>query len=234
MIEYISKPLDEQIKKMNYGLPNLSDEWFHKYSLNKPRDILSLEKSIFDSNNYFLFPLESAISAPLIFRNTHYRNFVLDGHTKWSTMVERILTEGEKSISIPKGHEFATNWYYDLRKNIDSLINSGNPNKIVLDDNGIGFSKIGRQRLVGNTAHIDDLLLNLGNGDYLPIAKREVKDRYETFDSRLSKFVPENESYLGLVNGLKELESIGKNYLFQHHHHLFTWFGPTIGHDDIF
>jgi hypothetical protein len=234
MIEKISTLLSDIIEISNLNKYNNSSERFAVQIITNSRGIYSLEPEIFESNNYFLYPLDAAISAPMIFRSTHYRNTFSDNNSKWSSLQEQILKEGERVISEKEGTQLAETWYYQMKSNVQELILSGKYSSIVLDSNGIGISQIVQSKIMGNVSRVDDLLLNLGGGGHLKIATRDVKNRFTNYSSRLEGFSPVKETYFHLLSLLHEFEKHGKQLLFKNHHHLFSWFSPTITQDKEF
>ena len=217
MIELISSTLSELVDEKQYSVQTLTN----------PRDIFHLDSDILDSNNFFLFPLEAAISAPMIFRSIHYRSMFSNRNNKWSTLLHNILVEGEKVISEKKGIIFAENWFYDMKNNIHNLILSGKYNSIIVDDTGVGFCEIIKDKSVGTSSWVDRLNLNLGDESPLLIAERTVRTKHTIYSSKLDGFIT-NSSSPHLLELLADFEQTGKEIQFKSHHHLYSWLAPSI------
>lgn len=223
MIELISSALSELVNEKQYSVQTLTT----------PRDIFNLDSEILDSNNFFLFPLEAAISAPMIFRSIHYRSMFSNRNNKWSTLLHTILVEGEKVISKKRGITFAENWFYDMKNNIHELISSAKYKSIIVDDTGVGFCEIIQVKSVGTSSRIDRLNLNLGDGSPLQIAERKVNNHHTKQSSKLDGFIA-NSSSSRLLELLTDFEQTGKNIQFKSHHHLYSWLAPSIKKDASF
>ena len=200
--------------------------YFSKYS-----EILLLDNEIHEQNNFYVLPLSEAISAPLVFRNTHYRNVFSNRSSKWSILIGRLLKEGEKLVQSELGKYAAEEWYYSKKYSIQELALSGNYSRILFDDRGNGVTQIRQIEDPSNISYfIDELIIRLPNNKSIIIASREFKNRsdIEKLESKLDGFSLEAEHKSNFFNSLKQIHGLGIDVFLKHHHYVFCHSDDTI------
>ena len=119
-------------------------------------------QSYLQGNNIFLHTLSSAISAPLLFRNTHYKNVYDNETSKWIKLFDKILFEGERIIKEIKGKEFAEEWFYSRKNYAINLVRIGKFNSILVGVENYSLTKLSKGTDEGVASWIDNLYLNPG------------------------------------------------------------------------
>ena len=105
-IEFFFRSLSDKSRFLSDNSSKV-DKKFNTNYFSKYSEILMLDDEIHEQNNFYVLPLSEAISAPLVFRNTHYRNVFSNRSSKWSILLGRLLKEGEKLVQAELGKNAA-------------------------------------------------------------------------------------------------------------------------------
>ena len=231
MIDFLLPKLNQFVRSHNSNPKITDEEKFNISVLNQHKDILLLSNKLFSMNNFFLHPLSSAISAPMIFRNTHYRNAYDNESSKWLKLLDKILFEGERIIRSRKGKEFAEEWFYSRKNYAINLVRIGKFNSILVGIDQYSLTKLSKGADEGVVSWVDDFYLNLGGEDRLLIGKRKIRSKSELYKSRIEGFVPINDEYEKLLLLIEQFDNSSVSFFFKTHHHLFYSCDDCISED---
>jgi len=233
MIDFLCSPLEEYVVGLNKNLLVKDEQNYNVVSFENPKDVFLLDPNQLNQNNFFIHPLSSAVSSPIIFRSTHYRN-VYNDTSMWMKLLDKVLTEGEEVISGLKGADFAEDWFFIMKNNATELVRTGNHNSVVLGSSGLSLSKTTKGKTTGVTSWNDELHLSLGKDKFLPIGERIVENRFQRHSSELSGFIPIKPEFGKLISLLDKFINLDSNSFFKNHHHLYYWLDKSLEDDKEF
>lgn len=221
MIEFLLPGLNKFVESHNSNMSIPDEDKFNITILSDQKDILTKDAKLFAGNNIFLHTLSSAISAPLIFRNTHYKNVYDNETSKWIKLLDKILFEGERIIKDLRGKEFAEEWFYTRKNYAINLVRIGKFNSILVGVENYSLTKLTKGTDEGVASWIDNLYLNLGGEDRILIGKRKIRSKSELQDSRIGGFREVKDDFHRLLKLIEDFDSSSMSFFFKTHHHLF-------------
>ena len=234
MIEFLLPGLNKFVESHNSNMSIPDEDKFNITILSDEKDILTKDAKLFAGNNIFLHTLSSAISAPLIFRNTHYKNVYDNETSKWIKLLDKILFEGERIIKDLRGKEFAEEWFYTRKNYAINLVRIGKFNSILVGVENYSLTKLSKGTDEGVASWIDNLYLNLGGEDRILIGKRKIRSKSELHNSRIGGFIGTDDNYQMLLKLIEDFDSSSMSFFFKTHHHLFYRFDDGMVEDKQF